>query len=297
MKITLVTPCLNAGPTIERTLRSIEIQDYPDLQYIICDGGSTDGTLDVIARYSHIVTHLVSEKDKNVANALNKGFARADGEIFCYLNADDAFTEGALAAVVERFKQEPELEVLCGGCRRVFADGTVLETSVPDRFLRTMALRNDVEQPSTFWRATAHRKAGPFDETYSLSFDWEYWNRLKASGATFGVSDQVLSIYYFSDDNLTSRAGMRVIQEMRRVTRRYGPYWGLVADLYYVIFKYFDMNGYYDVSFASLSPRRKRVFGLFLKAATTVFSPEIVYSYNWNWASRQVRNLKWYGSS
>jgi hypothetical protein len=121
---------------------------------------------------------------------------------------------------------------------------------VPEHFERLMALRNGIEQPSTFWRSSIHRKAGELDESYSLAFDWEWWNRLRGCGARFKVIKDVLSVYYFTDDNLTSKAGMRVINEMYRITKTYGPYRGYLADVYRVLFRLFDMK---DIMTALLS--------------------------------------------
>ena len=121
--ITLVTPSLNAEKTIERTLRSVEEQAYPDLQMICVDGNSSDGTEKIIERYRHIVGHVIREKDENVAEAVNKGFRLGTGEIFCYLNADDALTPRALECVARIFMENPDIDVITGGCRRVFADG------------------------------------------------------------------------------------------------------------------------------------------------------------------------------
>lgn len=292
INISLVTACLNAGKTIERTLQSIEAQQYPALEYIIFDGGSTDDTLAIIDRYSHIVTKVVSEKDKNVADANNKGFRRATGEIFCYLNADDCFEPGALARVSRAFKENPSVDVVTGGCRRIFADGSELITQVPAHFLRLMSMRNDIEQPSTFWRASVHRKAGELDDTFHFAFDWEWWNRLQACGARFLAIPDVLSIYYFTDDNLTSKAGQRVINEMYRVTKRYGPRG--VADVYQFLFRVFDMHGFYDVPFRELPWFKQRLFGGTLVVLYKIFGREAVNAYNWNWASKQMRGVVWY---
>lgn len=293
-KITLVTACKNAAATIERTLRSVERQQYPALEYIVCDGASTDGTQEIVGRYGHIVTRLVSEKDKNVADAINKGFRQATGEIFAYLNADDCLEPGALARVVQAFADDPSADVVTGGCRRVFADGTELITQVPAHFPRLMSMRLDIEQPSTFWRASVHRRAGELDETFFLAFDWEWWNRLLANGARFIVVRDVLSTYYFTDDNLTSRGGDRVIGEMYRITRRYGPSRGRIADVYRFLFRAFDMHGYYDVPFEQLPRAKQLVFGSTLSLLAKVFGKDAVHAYNWNWASKQVRGLVWY---
>jgi glycosyltransferase involved in cell wall biosynthesis len=292
IKISLVTACLNAGKTIERTLRSIEAQQYPALEYIVFDGGSTDDTLTIIERYHHIVTNVVSEKDKNVADAINKGFCHATGEIFCYLNADDCFEPEALANIARAFTENSSVHVVTGGCRRVFADGSELITQVPEHFQRLMSMRNDIEQPSTFWRASAHRKAGKLDDTFFLAFDWEWWNRLQTSGAQFLVVPEVLSIYYFTNDNLTSKAGKRVIDEMYRVTKRYGPKG--VADVYQFLFHAFDMRGFYDVPFRGHSRLKQWLFGGSLLVLYKIFGREQVNAYNWNWASKQIRGVVWY---
>ena len=293
-RISVVTPSLNAGRTIERTLRSIEQQCYPELQLICVDGESTDGTMETISRYAHIVSECIRSKDKNAADAINKGFQRADGDIYCYLNADDEFAPGALNRVASIFSREPDIDVITGSCLRVFADGSRTVTKVPADFLKVLSMRNDIEQPSTFWRAGVHRRLGPLDDTYSLAFDWEWWNRLHTAGVRFKTTDDVLSIYHFSDDNLTSRGGERVINEMYRVTKKYGPFSGYIADVYWLLYRMFDMRGYYDGPFHNLTWSKRVAFGAALKLLYAVFGQRPINSYNWNWASKQVRGLVWY---
>jgi glycosyltransferase involved in cell wall biosynthesis len=293
-RISLVTACLNAGATLERTLRSIEAQRYPDLEYIVFDGGSTDDSLAIIERFRHIVSRVVSEKDKNVADAINKGFRHASGEIFAYLNADDTLEPGALARVAAIFAENPDIDAVTGGCRRVFADGSELVTRVPEHFPRLMSMRLDIEQPSTFWRARVHRAAGELDDSFFLTFDWEWWNRLLSRGARFQTIPDVLSTYYFTDDNLTSRGGRRVVDEMYRITRCYGPRGGRIADVYRFLFHAFDMRGFYDVPFERLPRHRQLLFGATLSVLSRIFGREQVFAYNWNWASKQIRGLVWY---
>lgn len=290
--ISVLTACLNAEKTIERTLKSIEAQQYPNLQYIVCDGGSTDGTLSILEKYKHLITKLISEKDKNIADAYNKGFRHATGDIWCWLNADDDFMPDALSLVAKTFIEHPEVDVVTGGCMRVFADGSTCITHVPERFYRLMALRNDIEQPSTFWKANIHRRAGQLDDTYYLALDWEWWNRLKSVGANFYVVSNILSIYYFTETNLTSKAGKRVIDEMHRITRTYSS--ESIASAYMFLFNQFDMKGYYDVTFRELSKEQKFKFKMALRVLYLIFGREKINSYNWNWASKQIRNVTWY---
>ena len=293
LRISVVMACRNAEKTVERTLRSIAEQDYSNLEFIVVDGLSTDRTLEIVRQYGQIVSQIICEKDRNVCEAINKGFRLATGDIYCYLNADDCFEPGALRRIADEFKASPEIDVITGGCRRVFADGSITITQVPEHFERLMALRNDIEQPSTFWRASIHRKAGELDESFSLAFDWEWWNRLRKSGARFKIILDVLSVYYFSDDNLTSNAGMNVVNEMYRVTKRYGPYCGHMANIYRILFRLFDMKGYYDRP-SQLTTFKKYYFGAILVFLYAFFGRENINAYNWNWASKQIRGITWY---
>jgi glycosyltransferase involved in cell wall biosynthesis len=293
-KISIITPCFNAAATIERTLQSIVQQSYPNIELIIVDGLSTDGTLEIVGNYGDIVSRIICEKDNGVAQALNKGFRLATGDIFCYLNADDCFYHGALHRIAEEFASSPHYDVVTGGCLRVFADGSSVITHVPGDFEQVISLRNDLEQPSTFWRASAHQSAAEFDESYALAFDWEWWNRLHRRGAKFKIVEDVVSVYHFSDHNLTSRGGMRVIDEMYRVTKTYGPYGGYIADVYRFLFRCFDMQGYYDGPLDALGFWKQRYFFLTLSALYMVFDRRVINSYNWNWASKQVRGVCWY---
>jgi glycosyltransferase involved in cell wall biosynthesis len=293
-RITLVTPCLNAGATIARTLDSVCAQKYAKLEYVICDGGSSDDTLSRIDHYRDIVTKITSEKDKNVADAVNKGFAGASGDIFCYINADDTLEPGALEFVDAHFREHPETDVLTGGCRRVFADGSEVITKPPADMLATMPWRNTLEQPSTFWRAAAYRKAGPFDDSYFLAFDWEYWNRLHKLGARFETTDRVLSTYYFTDDNLTSRAGRRAVDEMERITRAYAPNGPALARAYRMIFNVYDMNGFYDAPFHALPLAKRVALAAGLLPLYAFYGRDAINAYNWNWASKQIRGKIWH---
>lgn len=293
-RISLITPCRDAADTIERTLKSVRAQAYPQLEYLILDGSSTDSTLEITSHYTDVITRTISDSDKNVADALNKGFAQANGAIFCYINADDVLADGALAYVAEYLAAHPDVDVLTGGCKRMFADGSETVTTPAADFLELLPMRNGIEQPSTFWRADAHRKAGVFDDSYFLAFDWEWWNRLRACGARFAATDRVLSTYYFSGDNLTSRGGGRVIDEMERVTRTYAKNGRSLASAYRLIFNLYDMNGFYDQPFRSLPALKKLALTAGLAPLYALHGRRAINAYNWNWASKQVRGRVWY---
>jgi glycosyltransferase involved in cell wall biosynthesis len=293
-RFSIVIASRNAEATVARTLDSLAAQAYPNLQVVCIDGASTDDTVGVIRRFGDLVSVLVSESDRNVADALNKGFRYGDGEYFGYVNADDALAANALEYVAELFLQHPDVDVITGGCHRVYADGSEYVTHVRTDFMEVLALMNPIEQPSTFWRRRAWEKAGELDISYFLAFDWEYWNRLRRSGARFLSTDKVLSHYYFSDDNLTSRGGRKLVHEMFKITRAYGPLKGMVAYLYLALYNVFDLRGYYDQPFATLPRWRQLIFGAALKFLYLVLGKQVVNSYNWNFASKQERGLVWY---
>lgn len=293
-KISVVTPVLNAAATLERAIDSILSQNYSPIEYIVVDGGSTDGTLDLLSKYSSDISQLITDTDKNVAEALNKGFSLATGDIYCYLNADDEFMPGVFEKVATIFSQESTVDVVTGGCLRVYADGSRQQTCPPGDLSKIMPLKNPIEQPSTFWRGALHRSIGKFDESFFLAFDWEWWNRLSINSARFLSVPDVFSVYHFSESNLTSNGGKRTVDEMYRVTKQYGPFHGFVADVYLFLYYFFDLRGYYDLPWRPLPLHRRLLFSGVLAILSVFFGHEVIRSYNWNWASKQVRGKVWY---
>ena len=185
LKISIITPSFNQGPFIERTIRSVLEQAYPNLEYIVMDGGSTDGTIDILRKYEGRLT-WVSEKDKGQADAINKGIARSNGDIIAYLNSDDIYEPGALGRVAEHFSTHPGTAWLTGKCRII--DEQDREIRQPVTAYKNFLLRhcsyslllvtNPVSQPATFWRRSVVREFGLFDETEHLVMDYDYWLRI-----------------------------------------------------------------------------------------------------------------------
>lgn len=184
-KISVITPSLNQGQFIDATIRSVLSQEYPNLEYIIMDGGSTDNTLDILRSYSDRVRWL-SEKDTGQSHAINKGLLMASGEILAYLNADDLLLPGALKKIAETFLDHPETMWITGRCRIIDENGQEvrrLVTAYKNLWLfmqnRSLLLITDyVSQPATFWRADAYREFGSFKEGLHYTMDYDYWLRL-----------------------------------------------------------------------------------------------------------------------
>jgi glycosyltransferase involved in cell wall biosynthesis len=306
--ISIVVPCYNAAETIERTIKSLIEQHYPNLELIAIDGASTDDTLIILDRYRHYFTKIISEPDRGQADALNKGFRLATGDIFGWLCADDELTPGSLAYLADLFQARPEIDAISAGCTRIFADGSTYDTIPRADVMQRIGYHNGIEQPSTLWRAKLHRRAGELDESYNYAFDWVWWNQLHRAGANVLEIDRVVSCYYFSDTNKTSTGSRDVVDEMYRVIKNFGPIRGYLADIYLFLYENFDLIGYYDKSpevshldwclylFKQKHHDKFKIFTwlVCLQSLSILFGRDLILGYNWNFASRQERNLCWY---
>lgn len=195
-RITIVTPSYNQAQFLEETIRSVLDQGYPSLEYMIVDGGSTDGSVDIIRKYESRLAWWVSEKDRGQPHAINKGLERATGDVFAFLNSDDVYTKGALARVGELFS-EPGAALVCGKCRYIAADGTPghdYPYHDPLDFA-TFVEHNGVPQPSVFVRLGVCREIGLFNEQMQYAFDYDYWFRMQIAGHAFRMVPETLSLY------------------------------------------------------------------------------------------------------
>jgi glycosyltransferase involved in cell wall biosynthesis len=201
VKISVVTATLNQRTFIEEAICSVLDQNYPNFEYIIIDGGSKDGTLEVIDRYSDRLACFISEPDSGHYNAINKGFNHSTGDVMGWLNSDDKYTPWALSVVGEIFSNFPEVEWLTSlnpltwdSDGRAVACGSSLAFS-RDGFFRGENLptgrwhgRNWIQQESTFWRRTLWERAGGrLNEEYSLAADFELWARFYKSAELYAV--------------------------------------------------------------------------------------------------------------
>ncbi len=180
-RISLVTPVYNSAKYIEQTIQSVLAQNYPNLEYFIVDGGSTDGTLDIIRRYESQLSAWLSEPDKGMYDALNKGFARTTGEIMGWISATDQLHTGGLAVVGSVFRDLPEVEWITGRPTGFNEEGmTTLVLEIPhwsrSRFLA--GANRYIQQESTFWRRSLWEKAGSrLDCSQRVVGDFDLWLR------------------------------------------------------------------------------------------------------------------------
>lgn len=213
-KISIVTPSYNQGKFIEETIRSVLLQRYPNLEYIIIDGGSTDDTIGIIKKYEPWLSYWVSERDSGQSQAINKGLRRCTGEIVNWLNSDDLLLPGALRQIGTYFESNTDADVIYGGAHYLHSDtGTTSEYIPPIMGLTEFMLPNWPRvrhvQPSIFFRRNLLDKAGLLDESLEWGMDLDLWCRFLFSGAAFCRLPVMLSVYRLHQESKTMNSAAR----------------------------------------------------------------------------------------
>jgi glycosyltransferase involved in cell wall biosynthesis len=224
--ITVVTPSFNAAATIEDTLRSVREQDYPHVEHVVVDGGSTDGTVEILERAEGV--RFVSEPDRGLSHAMNKGVARARGAIIGWLNAADVYLPGALSAVAAAFVTRPEAEWGTGRCLIIDGDGREIRrgaTAYKNFFLRRYSrslylTQNFISAPATFARREAYLRH-PFREDYAMSMDYDVFLQLAQAGDPI-VLDRDLACFRMMEGTLSMSSFERQFAENAEQARAHG---------------------------------------------------------------------------
>ena len=177
--ISIITPSYNQAAYLEATIKSVLDQGYPNLEYILLDGGSTDGSLEIIERYADKLTYWLSEPDDGQADAINKGLARASGEFVAWLNSDDIYLPGTLEQAAEAFKTDPNLGMLYGDLQSIDHDGTLFNTITYAQYtLADLMAFRIIGQPAVFFRRALLAESGDLDLSYRYLLDHHLWLRL-----------------------------------------------------------------------------------------------------------------------
>lgn len=178
--VSILTPSYNQGRFLEQTIQSVLAQDYPRLEYLIADGGSTDGSLEIIQRYANRLSWWVSEPDQGQTDAINKGFANANGEIFAWLNSDDTYLPGAVSAAVTCLQTHPEAGLVYADANLVDELGRIIGRFPSRQTNLKMLLRGSVHIPqqTAFFRASAWKQVAPLDPSFHFAMDYDLWVRL-----------------------------------------------------------------------------------------------------------------------
>ena len=202
-RVTIVTPSYNQGRFIEETIRSVLLQGYPNLEYIIMDGGSTDNSVEVIRKYERWLTSWASEKDRGQSHAINKGFARATGEVFGWLNSDDYLLPGALHRLMALRRLNPPALLWVGAWVEVEHTGRILRRTLPrlgtKEDLGFWGRKTSFAQPACLFSAEAFRSVGGLDERYHFAMDIDLWMKLRAKGPFAGTGQDIATVRIYPE--------------------------------------------------------------------------------------------------
>lgn len=251
--ISVVTPSFNQARFLERTLKSVLDQRYPQLEYIVVDGGSTDGSTDIIRRYGTQLAYWVSEADGGQTDALIKGFAKATGDILCWLNSDDLFEPWTLREVADFFVENSHVRAVYGDAVWIDEADRPIRPKKEHAYSRFIWMHdhNYIPQPSTFWSSTLYRQVGGLDRQYNLAMDADLWIRfaevtrlehvrrvwsrmrfhpaqkMQRLRALAGEEDYRIRRRYVGDQPAYTRRAKKAVAKGWRVTRKLvtGCYW------------------------------------------------------------------------
>lgn len=211
-RISVITPSFNQGEWLEATIQSVLAQNYPNLEFIVMDGGSADNSVAIIKKYTDQLAYWVSEPDGGQSAGINKGLARATGDILTWINSDDTLEPNCLARVVEVMCLDRPM-LVHGSNRLIDEAGNTLARPILSKRRREFSRETVIDdglvnQPGTFWNRAAQEKVGLLDESLRYVMDFEYWVRMALAGAEIvRLSDPPLATYRLASDTKTI-AGM-----------------------------------------------------------------------------------------
>jgi glycosyltransferase involved in cell wall biosynthesis len=235
--VSIITPSFNQARYLEATIQSVLGQDYPHIEYIIVDGGSTDGSVDVIKKHEGRLAWWVSEQDKGQTDAINKGFNRASGEILAWINSDDTYNPGAISAAVKYLTENPDVAMVYADCDYIDETGQVIgkfnAAQTDLRRLREGYVH--IPQQTMFFRAKYWKELGPLDPSFYFAMDYDLWTRIAARAQIKYLAGQTWANFRIHTSGKTSFADDRCWPEMLRVHYRDGGgFFSVIVAKYYL---------------------------------------------------------------
>jgi glycosyltransferase involved in cell wall biosynthesis len=223
-RVSIVTISFNQAEFLERTIKSVLTQDYPEIEYIVVDPGSTDGSREIIDRYRSEISKLVLDPDRGAADGLNHGFAEATGEIFGFLNSDDLLLPGAVSAAVSFLDEHSNIGVVSGHSKLISFDDHILRGLYSDRMSVNRCVYGAafLIQPSTFFRREMFERVGGFRAESKACWDGELFLEMALAGAKFAIVDEFWSAYRIHPNSVTGAKSSeaRVVQTQANIFSR-----------------------------------------------------------------------------
>ncbi len=217
-RLSIVTPSFNQGQFIEETIRSVLLQNYPNLEYIVIDGGSTDGTKQILAKYSGWISYWTSETDRGQTHALNKGMQLASGEVLAYINSDDYYLPGAFAHATKALI-DSQADVFAGEVLVVPDNQLFVKPKFETLYDWIYQTDCSIGQPGAFWRRV--KDLPSFDESLDYVFDREFFMQLAARNVKFVTSEEVVAAFRLHGDSKSFQYEERFYRENQLVNERY----------------------------------------------------------------------------
>jgi glycosyltransferase involved in cell wall biosynthesis len=231
--ISIVTPSLNQGRFIEETIRSVIDQDYPKFEHIVIDGCSTDNTIEILKRYPHLV--WISERDHGQADAVNKGLAKAQGDIIGWINSDDTFLPDAFEVIAGKFQADAQCSVVFGDHHAVDENGSIIYSTKGfvgsyREMIQWWKYTYAIHQPTVFIRKEVLNSIGSLDETYHFAMDYEWWLRISQRYVFYHIPQYIATYRMHKEGKTFEQLELNVYPEQYRASKKH---WGKCWHLQY----------------------------------------------------------------
>jgi glycosyltransferase involved in cell wall biosynthesis len=235
--VSIVTPSFNQAAYLEETIRSVLEQDYPRIEYMIVDGGSTDGSVDIIKNNADKLAWWVSEADKGQTDAINKGFGRANGQILAWINSDDTYEPGAVSAAVEYLQKHPDVGMVYADCNIINERGQVIGKfgAAQTDYKRLRRGYVHIPQQTMFFCAELWDAVGPLDPSFYFAMDYDLWVRIASRTTIKYLPGYTWANFRIHTSGKTIVADDRCWPEMLRVHYRDGGgFFSVIVAKYYI---------------------------------------------------------------